>query len=151
MTPERSEMIRALEEMSEIYPHWRFGQLVANISSWARGPKPGAVWDVEDEEFLRGVRSHLEYRKSQVNPLAPAPHEAPGSESGPKAEVREVGVLPPEIWHQHEGKVLLFSEEEQRVIGVGDTEDEAFDQAEASGVQGIWHIHHTAHRAEERI
>lgn len=151
MTPERREIIRALEEMSELYPHWRFGQLVANISSWAEGPRPEAVWDVEDEAFLRGVRSHLEYRKRRANPITPPLDQAPVSQTAQKAGLREVDVIPPEIWREHEGKVIVFSEEEQRVIGVGNTEDEAFNQAEGSGVRGIWHIHHTARRGEERI
>jgi hypothetical protein len=59
-------------------------------------------------------------------------------------QMREVNVLPPEIWRQYEGKVIVYSEDEKRVIGVGDTEDEAFDQAEASGVGGLWHVHHAA-------
>jgi len=151
MTPERREIIRALEEMSEIYPHWRFGQLVVNISCWAKGATAEAVWDVEDEEFLRGVKSHLEQGKKRVDLVTAQSNSVPGSEKAEKVEFREVNVLPPEIWRQYEGKVIVFSEDEQRVIGVGDTDDEAFDQAEASGVEGIWHIHHAARWDEERI
>ena len=54
---------------------------------------------------------------------------------------RAIGVLPEEIWGQYRGKIIIYSEDEQRVIGVGDTDDEAFDQAEASGVRGLWHVH----------
>jgi glucose/arabinose dehydrogenase len=64
--------------------------------------------------------------------------------NGEKVELREVDVLPPEIWRQYEGKVIIFSEDEKRVIGVGDTEEKAFAQAEASGVGGLWHLHHAA-------
>jgi len=68
-----------------------------------------------------------------------------------KLPEREFNVLPPEIWRQHEGKVVIYSEDEQRVISVGDSEDEAFDQAEASGVKGLWHVHHAARWGEERM
>jgi glucose/arabinose dehydrogenase len=54
---------------------------------------------------------------------------------------RDFDVLPESIWGQYRGKVIVFSEDEQRVIGVGDTAEEAFAQAEASGVNGLWHVH----------
>ena len=67
-----------------------------------------------------------------------------------KHEKRGFNVLPPEIWRQYEGKVIIYSEDEQRVIGVGDTEDEAFTQAEASGIKGLWHYHWAARWGEEQ-
>ena len=63
MNPVRKEILRALEELGDCYPEWRFGQLVANVSYWAKEPSVEAVWDVEDEEFLEGIRSHLEQRQ----------------------------------------------------------------------------------------
>ena len=65
-------------------------------------------------------------------------------QNGKVSEMRECNALPPEIWRQYEGKVIIYSEDQQRVIGVGDTEEEAFAQAEASGVGGLWHLHHAA-------
>jgi hypothetical protein len=62
MTPVREEIFRKLEELSNRYPHWRFGQMVANVSYWAKEPTAEAIWDVEDEEFLKGITSHLEQR-----------------------------------------------------------------------------------------
>lgn len=67
MTAIRQEILQALTELSERYPNWRFGQMVANVSSWAREPTAEAVWDVEDEEFLKGIRSHLERHAASVN------------------------------------------------------------------------------------
>lgn len=46
-------------------------------------------------------------------------------------------VLSPDITRRYPGRCIVYSEDEQRVIGDGETEDEAFDQAEASGVQGM--------------
>jgi len=48
--------------------------------------------------------------------------------------------LPAEILWQYPGKFIIYSEDQKRVIGVGDTEEEAFDQARASGVDGLWHF-----------
>ena len=68
MTPTRREILRALEVLSERYPHWRFGQLVANVSYWAKEPTNEAIWEVEDEDFLRGILSHLDQQESNSPP-----------------------------------------------------------------------------------
>ena len=59
MTKTREEIIKALKEMSDRYPEWRFGQMVANISFWAKGPTNQAIWDVDDNEFLETLNKHL--------------------------------------------------------------------------------------------
>ena len=56
----------ALEELSKMYPQWRFGQLVANVAMWAKGPVDGAVWDVDDEEFLKAAEAHINSRTANV-------------------------------------------------------------------------------------
>lgn len=57
--PARSELLRALEELSETCPRYRFGQMIANLVMLARGDTEGAIWDVEDEELLAAARKHL--------------------------------------------------------------------------------------------
>ncbi len=52
---------------------------------------------------------------------------------------RQFAVLPPEITRQHPGKCLIYNEDQRRVIGVGDTWEEAAAQATASGINGLWH------------
>jgi hypothetical protein len=52
----------ALAELRKVYPDWRYGQMAANVSMWARGPTAEAVWDVEAEEFLRAIEEHLRAR-----------------------------------------------------------------------------------------
>ena len=47
--------------------------------------------------------------------------------------------LPYEVTRNFPGKHIVFSEHEQRVIGVGATLEEATAQAKASGVKGLWH------------
>jgi hypothetical protein len=60
MTTTRQEIFKALAEMSDRYPEWRFGQMVANISFWTNGPTTQAIWDVEDQQFLETLKKHLE-------------------------------------------------------------------------------------------
>jgi|KBSSwiStaDraftv2_1062776.scaffolds.fasta_scaffold131647_2 hypothetical protein len=53
------ELFAALKAMREKYPDWRFGQLVCNLATWARGPQPSSVWDIEDHELILIAREHL--------------------------------------------------------------------------------------------
>ena len=48
--------------------------------------------------------------------------------------------LPYEITSLYPGKYIIFSEDEQRVIGAGDTPEEAQEQAMRSEVKGMWHF-----------
>jgi hypothetical protein len=62
MTAVREKVLRLLAEMSERYPEWRMGQLVANVAGWARQPTEPhdtGVWDVEDDEMLAALEGHL--------------------------------------------------------------------------------------------
>ncbi|HJT31988.1 MAG TPA: hypothetical protein VJ783_08025 [Pirellulales bacterium] len=73
MTQRRAEIIAALSELCERYPHWRLGQLVANVADWAdRG-----VWDVEDEQLLEAAQRHLEHLSQRDAELA-TPHRPGG-------------------------------------------------------------------------
>lgn len=60
MTTTRQEILKALEKLSERYPDWRFGQMVSNVSAWAKGATIQAIWDVEDKDFLETLKRHLE-------------------------------------------------------------------------------------------
>lgn len=57
---------KGLEDLHRLYPDWRFGQMVANVAAWAKGPASEAVWDVEDEEFLSALEAHLRTRNTSV-------------------------------------------------------------------------------------
>jgi hypothetical protein len=57
---ERAELLAAIAELSQRYPDWRLGQLVANIAGWADQD----VWDVEDEQLLSAARLHLQQASS---------------------------------------------------------------------------------------
>ncbi len=58
--PIRGELLRALEELSESCPEYRFGQMIANLAFLASGPAEQVVWNVEDEDLLAAARKHLE-------------------------------------------------------------------------------------------
>jgi hypothetical protein len=57
---ERAELLTAIQQLCESYPHWRLGQLVANVAGWA----DQATWDVEDQQLLAAACLHL----SQLTP-----------------------------------------------------------------------------------
>jgi hypothetical protein len=59
----RDELFSALAELARRYPHWRVGQLVANVAGWADAD----VWDAEDDALLTAVRSHLERTPAPVS------------------------------------------------------------------------------------
>lgn len=52
---ERAEVFTALAELARRYPHWRVGQLIANVAGWA----DAEVYDAEDEQLLSAAREHL--------------------------------------------------------------------------------------------
>ena len=59
MTPERQEILRLLERLSELTPDVRFGQLIANLSYLAVGPTNEAIWDMEDDQLVVAIRRHI--------------------------------------------------------------------------------------------
>jgi hypothetical protein len=60
ISPVRKEILRRLVPLSESTPDVRFGQLIANLSYLAVGPKAEAVWEMEDEQLLDAIRQHIE-------------------------------------------------------------------------------------------
>lgn len=56
MMHQRVELLAAMAELCERYPHWRLGQLIANVADWA----DQGVWDVEDDRLLEAARRHLD-------------------------------------------------------------------------------------------
>lgn len=53
---DRNLLIYYIAELCERYPHWRFGQLIANVAGWA----DVNIWDVEDDQLLTAAKDHLE-------------------------------------------------------------------------------------------
>ena len=66
----KREILHAMPSLVEVTPDVRFGQLIANLAVIARGPTPEAVWDMEDDELLEAVKSHIEdHERRHVNVL----------------------------------------------------------------------------------
>lgn len=65
----RSELLRALAELARHYPHWRFGQLVANVAGWADVD----IWDAEDRQLLAAAKAHLEQLARRTEDVRPCP------------------------------------------------------------------------------
>lgn len=65
MESTRKEILELVAEISDLYPHCRFGQTVANIVLWAKGPARETVWDVEDEQFLEALQKHLQKKRRE--------------------------------------------------------------------------------------
>ena len=66
----RQQVLAALDELSDSYPDWRFGQMIANLALIARGPENESVWDMEDEELLAAIRWQLEQRREALVPAS---------------------------------------------------------------------------------
>jgi hypothetical protein len=66
ITTQRSELLATLVELSKLCPEMRFGQLIANLATLARGTAISAVWDSEDEELLAAAREQLEVFRSRA-------------------------------------------------------------------------------------
>ena len=67
MTSEsRQQVLAALVDLSEAYSDWRFGQMIANLATIARGPESESVWEMEDEELLAAIRWQLEQRREAL-------------------------------------------------------------------------------------
>lgn len=60
MNTKKQTALELLAELIELYPDMRLGQLVTNVSQWARGPEVSATWDVTDDEFIQAARASIE-------------------------------------------------------------------------------------------
>jgi len=66
----RRELLRVLDELSAQCPDVRFGQLMANLATLAKGPTVEAMWDAEDEELLQAARRQLEIFRARPTAVA---------------------------------------------------------------------------------
>jgi hypothetical protein len=66
----RRELLRVLDELSAQCPDVRFGQLLANLATLAKGPTVEAIWDAEDEELLQAARQQLEIFRARHTSVA---------------------------------------------------------------------------------
>ena len=60
-TTAREELMAAIKRLNVLCPELRFGQLVADLATIAKGLDIGAIWDTEDEELLSVARRQIEF------------------------------------------------------------------------------------------
>jgi hypothetical protein len=65
MTASSEELSTALAELRSVFPDWRFGQMIANLATAARGPQVESIWDCEDDELLAAARRLLEQNRAR--------------------------------------------------------------------------------------
>jgi hypothetical protein len=61
----RAELLAGIGQLCHWYPHWRLGQLIANVAGWA----DQEIWDIEDEQLLEATRQHLQELAGRTPPL----------------------------------------------------------------------------------
>ena len=62
----RSELLRAVAELSELFPEMRLGQMMANLAMFAGRTDAGGVWDLDDAEALAAARQLINQRTADV-------------------------------------------------------------------------------------
>lgn len=68
--PTRQAILDELANLSRLTPDVRFGQLIANLSFLALGPRNESIWQVEDEQLLATIRSHAAVLREQSQAVA---------------------------------------------------------------------------------
>ncbi len=58
MTTTSDDLMEALTELRHLFPDWRIGQLIANVTMAAG--QDGAIWQVEDAQLLEAARRLIE-------------------------------------------------------------------------------------------
>jgi hypothetical protein len=69
----RADLLRRLNDLMELCPEMRFGQLIANLAVAARGTGQEAVWEMEDEELIAAVEwqlTELSTRRGDVSTVS---------------------------------------------------------------------------------
>ena len=73
-------LLQAVARLRQLFPEWRFGQLVANLTTAAGCPEAEAIWDVEDEQLLAAAQRLIARNKDRQ----PVQAEPGSSEEQPR-------------------------------------------------------------------
>jgi hypothetical protein len=74
------ELIEALGELRVLFPDWRMGQLVANLTVAAGCTDDGAIWEVEDDRLVAAARRLIDANRGRA--AASASSVAPTNDGG---------------------------------------------------------------------
>lgn len=61
------ELLDAISELRMQFPHWRLGQLVANLATAAGVETTEAIWDVEDSQLLAAARQLIASHRNRAS------------------------------------------------------------------------------------
>lgn len=50
------ELLEAIAEIRTLFPDWRMGQLITNLTMAAGGMDAAAIWETEDHQLLIAAR-----------------------------------------------------------------------------------------------
>jgi hypothetical protein len=64
MNPTQERLLATLMELTKLFPEWRHGQMICNLTSMAKFEEStkdpaGTIWDIEDEELLAAAEEFL--------------------------------------------------------------------------------------------
>lgn len=74
-------LVEAVGRLRELFPEWRFGQLIANLTTAAGCQELEAIWDVEDNLLLAAAQRLIarngdrQPRQTERSDAALRPHE----------------------------------------------------------------------------
>jgi hypothetical protein len=63
--PTFDPLLAAVTQLRELFPEWRFGQLVANLTTAAGCQEADGIWDVEDEQLLAAAQRLIARNKDR--------------------------------------------------------------------------------------
>ena len=84
MKPTTSDtLLQTVAQLRQLFPEWRFGQLVANLTTAAGCQEAEAIWDVEDDQLLAAAQRLIARNKNrqpaQLEPGAPSIRKGDGA------------------------------------------------------------------------
>lgn len=72
-------LLQAVAQLRQLFPEWRLGQLVANLTTAAGCQEVESIWDVEDDRLLAAAQRLITRNKDRQSVVAqqPTPAERP--------------------------------------------------------------------------
>jgi len=65
------ELLKAVEELWNLFPEYRFSQMVSNYALLARTGKVDDIYDCEDDELLEFIRRSVHSRRAALAACQP--------------------------------------------------------------------------------
>jgi hypothetical protein len=73
-------LLRAVARLRQIFPEWRFGQMMANLTTAAGFQEMDAMWEIEDAQLLAAAQRLISRNKDRqsatVESIAMAANES---------------------------------------------------------------------------